>query len=91
MTDTEDYFKQIAENRKEAEDAGWIRLSGPGPEEWGWCGYRVMKHAPGEWWAYHLDRGLGISEKTRQLAQMFCEEHYDRRMDNEMPRPGEPQ
>lgn len=86
--------EEIAESRKEAEDAGWVRLSSKGPEEWGWCGYRVMKHKQGQWWGYEprygYNAGLGISMKTRQDAQEFCEKHYYDKMGDEMPHRGDP-
>jgi len=79
--------EEIIESRKEAENAGWVRLNpnGKGPEEWGWCGYRVMRYKKGEWWGYEpkygYNAGLGISMKTREDAQAFCESHYNKKMD----------
>lgn len=86
--------EEIQEARKDAEDAGWIRLPGKGPRCWGWCAYTVMEYKPGQWWGYLDDHrgynGLGISMKTREEAQAFCEDHYYDRKGQENPRRGEP-
>lgn len=72
--------EEIQENRKDAESAGWVKLTTNGPDEWGWCGYTVMRYKPNEWWGYLENHrgynGLGISMKTREEAQAFCEAHY---------------
>lgn len=71
--------EQIQQDRKDAESAGWVRMT-KHPESWGWMGYEVMRYSPSQWWAYLHDHrgygGLGINEPTKEAAQAYCEKHY---------------